>query len=157
MYSWVGFSHSRNLKLLSGTTPSGAAMTKTNTNPTGAVYTRQSSIAHSASSRLTFIVVLCCCCHGSLSLPVSPHLERVNAGEDGTTIYREISGVFMKSAVTSFTDDPPGAGGDTFCWTIRAFREGHISDSSNETCASVPTVSVNPRRSKPGQRRAQRQ
>jgi hypothetical protein len=80
----------------------------------------------------------------------------VNADEDGTIIYREISGVlhevgFVGANVTSFTDDPPGAEGDTFCWTVRAFREGDISGSSNETCASVPLSS------KPGQRRSQRE
>jgi hypothetical protein len=78
----------------------------------------------------------------------------INADEDGTVVYREISGVFHEVGfvgpnVTSFTDDPPGAAGDTFCWTVRAFREGEISSSSNEICASVPAPS------KPGQRRGQ--
>lgn len=66
----------------------------------------------------------------------------MNADEDGTVVYREISGVFHEVGfvgpnVTSFTDDPPGAAGDTFCWTVRAFREGEISGSSNEICANV--------------------
>jgi hypothetical protein len=157
MDSWVGFSHSRNFKLLSGTTPSGAAMTKKNTNPTGAVCTRQSSIAHSASSRITFILVaLLLFPTVVFGYPFHLTWSDVNADEDGTIIYREISGVFHEVGfvgpnVTSFTDDPPGADGDIFCWTVRAFREGDISGSSNETCAKVPAPS------KSGERRAQRQ
>jgi hypothetical protein len=75
----------------------------------------------------------------------------INPDEDGTIVYREISGVFHEVGfvgpnVTGFIDDPPGAAGDTFCWTVWAFREDDISGSSDETCASVPTTSVNPRR-----------
>lgn len=77
----------------------------------------------------------------------------INGDEDGTVIYRDISGVFHEVGfvgpnVTSFTDDPPGAEGDTFCWTVRAFREGEISEPSNEICASVPAAL------KAGQRKA---
>jgi hypothetical protein len=140
-------------------------MSKKNANPTTMACARQSSIAHSASSGRTMARTITAAVVASLIFPtvVSAYPFQltwtdINADEDGTIIYRAISGVFHEVGfvgpnVTSFTDDPPGADGDTFCWTVRAFREGDISGSSNETCATVPTISGP---SKPGQRRAQR-
>jgi len=141
-------------------------MSKKNTNPTGMACARQSSIAHSASSartlagRIMSIVVALLFPTVASGYPFHLTWTNINAEEDGTIVYREISGVFHEVGfvgpnVTSFTDNPPGADGDTFCWTVRAFREGAISNSSNETCASVPTTSVNPRPSNPGQRKGQ--
>ena len=143
-------------------------MSKKNTNPTTMAGARQSSIAHSASSRrilartITAVVVASLISPTVVSgYPFQLTWTDINADEDGTIIYREISGVFHEVGfvgpnVTSFTDDPPGADGDTFCWTVRAFREGDISGSSNETCATVPTTSVNLRPPKPGQPKGQR-
>ena len=81
----------------------------------------------------------------------------VNGDEDGTVIYREISGEYQEvgivgSNVTTFTDDPPGSDGDTFCWTVRAFRDGAFSESSNETCGSVPET-AEPQETRPGARK----
>ena len=135
-------------------------MSKENTNP-GMACARQSSIAHSASSAGTSAakitsVVVALLLFTTLASGYPFHLTwtDINADEDGTVVYREISGVFHEVGfvgpnVTSFTDDPPGAAGDTFCWTVRAFREGEISDSSNEICANVPAPS------KTGERRGQ--
>jgi hypothetical protein len=127
-------------------------MTNRNTHPTGILGVRQSSIAEAPQVKDicwqnqvdTYVVVIIS--HAGFWLPVSAQLADMNADEDGTIIYRKISGVFHEVGfvgrnVTSFTDDPPGAGDDTFCWIVRAFREGDISGSSNETCASVPTTS----------------
>jgi hypothetical protein len=139
-------------------------MTNKNTNPTDMACARQFSIAHSTSSRRIFagktqsiIMALLLFPTMAFSYPFHLNWTDINADEDGTVVYREISGVFHEVGfvgpnVTSFTDDPPGADGDTFCWTVRAFREGDISGSSNETCATVPTTSGP---SKPGQRKGQ--
>lgn len=143
-------------------------MTNRNTQPTGTLGVRQASIAHCASSERTsagritsILIALLLPPTLAFGYPFQLNWNDMNSDEDGTIIYREISGVFHEVGfvgpnVTSFTDDPPGAGGDTFCWTVRAFREGNISGSSNETCASVPTTSANSGSSKPGQREAQR-
>ena len=137
-------------------------MTNKNTNPTGMASVRQFSLAHSASSRRIFagritsiVLALLLFPTMAFSYPFYLTWTDINADEDGTIVYREISGIFHEVGfvgpnVTSFTDDPPGADGDTFCWTVRAFRESDISGSSNEICASVPATS------KPGQRRGQR-
>lgn len=134
-------------------------MTNKNINRIGMTYARQSSNAPGASTLRTFIGKRTSIVVGLLLFPMAAfshpfHLTwtDMNADEDGTVIYREMSGVFHEVGfvgpnVTSFTDDPPGAAGDTFCWTVRAFRQGDISGSSNETCASVPAPS------NPGQRR----
>lgn len=143
-------------------------MTNRNTHPTGTLGVRQSSIAHSTSSERTSagkitLILMALLLSPTLTFgyPFQLNWTDMNAEEDGTIIYREISGVFHEVGfvgrnVTSFTDDPPGASGDTFCWIVRAFREGEISGSSNESCASVPTTSANPRPSKIGQREGQR-
>jgi hypothetical protein len=143
-------------------------MTNRNRYPTGTLGVRQSSIAHSTSSERTsagkitsILMALLLSPTLAFGYPFQLNWTDMNADEDGTIIYREISGVFHEVGfvdrnVTSFTDDPPGSGGDTFCWIVRAFREGEISGSSNETCASVPTTSSNPRPSKIGQREGQR-
>lgn len=132
-------------------------MTKKNRNLTGTACAIQSSTAHKTLSGNTFARRITSILVALLSFPTVAfgypfHLTwtDINADEDGTIVYREISGVFHEVGfvgpnVTSFTDEPPGADGDTFCWTVRAFREGVISGSSNETCATVPTTSVNPR------------
>jgi hypothetical protein len=142
-------------------------MTNRNTHPTGILGVRQSSIADSTSSERTsagkirsILMSLLLSPTLAFGYPFQLNWTDMNADEDGTIIYREISGVFHEVGfvgrnVTSFTEDPPGAGGDTFCWIVRAFREGDISGSSNETCASVPTTSSNPRSSKPRQREGQ--
>jgi hypothetical protein len=136
-------------------------MTKKNRNLTGTACAIQSSTAHKTLSGNTFARRITSILVALLSFPTVAfgypfHLTwtDINADEDGTIVYREISGVFHEVGfvgpnVTSFTDDPPGAEGDNFCWTVRAFREGDISNSSNETCATVPASS------KPGQRRGQ--
>jgi hypothetical protein len=136
-------------------------MRKNNRNSTDIECARQSSIAHSASSAGTSAAKITCIVVALLLFPTLAsgypfHLSwtDMNADEDGTVVYREISGVFHEVGfvgpnVTSFTDDPPGAAGDTFCWTVRAFREGEISGSSNEICANVPGPL------KTGQRRGQ--
>jgi hypothetical protein len=133
-------------------------MGKKNTNPMTMACARQFSFAHSASSRRTLARTITAVVVASLILPtvVSGYPFQltwtdINADEDGTIVYREISGVFHEVGfvgpnVTSFTDDPPGADGDTFCWSVRAFRDGEISGSSNEICATVPTTSIDPRR-----------
>ena len=137
-------------------------MTNKNTHRTATVGTRQSSIAHSASGgrtcgRITSILIaLLLSSTVAFGYPFHLTWTDVNADEDGTIIYREISGVFHEVGfvgpdVTRFTDDPPGSDGDTFCWIVRSFREREISGSSNETCASVPTPS------KPGQCRVSRE
>lgn len=138
-------------------------MNSRNTRPTGTLCIRQSSNAHSISTGSTsagkitsILMALLLSPMLAFGYPFQLNWTDMNADEDGTIIYREISGVFHEVGfvgpnVTSFTDDPPGAGGDTFCWTVRAFRDGDISGSSNETCASVPT-SPSPRPLKPGQR-----
>ena len=132
-------------------------MTKKSPNLTGTACARQSSTAHRGSSGTTFahritlmIVALLLLPTLVFGYPFQLTWTDINSDEDGTIVYREISGVFHEVGfvgpnVTSFTDEPPGADGDTFCWTVRAFREGVISGSSNETCATVPTTSVNPR------------
>src|SRR5687767_2758301 len=110
-------------------------MTNRNTHPTGTLGVRQSSIAHSTSSESTsagkILILMALLLSPTLTFgyPFQLNWTDMNADEDGTIIYREISGVFHEVGlvgpnVTSFTDDPPGAGGDTFCWTVRAFREG---------------------------------
>ena len=136
-------------------------MSKKNTKSTPMACARQSSIAHSASSGGTSAakirsVVVALLLFPTLASGYPFHLTwtDINADEDGTAVYREISGVFHEVGfvgpnVTNFTDDPPAAAGDIFCWTVRAFREGEISGSSNEICASVPEPS------KSGQRRGQ--
>ena len=136
-------------------------MSKKNTSSTAIGCARQSSIAHSASSAGTSAakitsVIVAVLLFPALAFGYPFHLTwtDINGDADGTVVYREISGVFHEVGfvgpnVTSFTDDPPGAAGDTFCWTVRAFREGEISSSSNEICASVPAPS------KPEQRRGQ--
>ena len=133
-------------------------MGKKNATPTTMACARQFSFAHSASSRRTLARTITAVVVASLILPtvVSGYPFQltwtdINADEDGTIVYREISGVFHEVGfvgpnVTSFTDDPPGADGDTFCWSVRAFRDREISGSSNEICATVPTTSINPRR-----------
>ena len=143
-------------------------MTNRNTHPTCTLCVRQSSIAQSTSSEKTStgkitLILMALLLSPTLTFgyPFQLNWTDMNADEDGTIIYREISGVFHEVGfvgrnVTSFTDDPPGAGGDAFCWIVRAFREGEISGSSNETCASVPTTSANPRPSNIGQREGQR-
>ena len=143
-------------------------MTNRNSHPTCTLGVRQSSIAHSPSSERTSagkitLILMALLLSPTLTFgyPFQLNWTDMNADEDGTIIYREISGVFHEVGfvgrnVTSFTDDPPGAGGDAFCWIVRAFREGEISGSSNETCASVPTTSANPRPSNIGQREGQR-
>ena len=82
-----------------------------------------------------------------------------NEDDDGTIVYRTVAGEYQEVAilgprVTEFTDDPPAATGDSFCWTVRAFREGLLSEPSNETCATVPTT-TEPSPTKPGKRRGQ--
>lgn len=77
--------------------------------------------------------------------PFDLNWNDMNGDEDGTVVYRKVSGEYQEVGivgpnVTTFTDDPPGADGDTFCWTVRAFREGAISEPSNETCGSVPNT-----------------
>lgn len=142
-------------------------MAKKNRNLPGTACAIQSSTAYKAPSGNTFarritLIVTALLLFPTMAFGYPFHLTwtDMNADEDGSIIYREISGVFHEVGfvgpnVRSFTDDPPGASGDTFCWTVRAFREGDISGSSNETCASVPTTSANPRPSKIGQREAQ--
>lgn len=142
-------------------------MTKKSPNLTGTACARQSSTAHSGSSGTTFahritlmIVALLLLPTLVFGYPFQLTWTDINSDEDGTIVYREISGVFHEVGfvgpnVTSFTDDPPGADGDTFCWTVRAFRQGAISGRSNETCATVPTASGSPRPSKPGPRESQ--
>ena len=133
-------------------------MSKKITNPTTMACARQFSFAHSASSARTLARTITAVVVASLIFPTVVSGYRfqlawtdINADADGTIVYREISGVFHEVGfvgpnVTSFIDNPPGADGDTFCWTVRAFREGEISGPSNETCATVPTTSINPRR-----------
>ena len=135
-------------------------MTKKNASRAVMACARQSPTAYSALSARTFagritsiLVALLLFPTAGFGYPFHLTWTDINADEDGTIVYREISGVFHEVGfvgpnVTSFTDDPPGADGDKFCWTIRAFREGDISGSSNETCATVPA-------SKPGQRKRQ--
>lgn len=82
----------------------------------------------------------------------------VNEAEDGTILYRELSGEWVEVGivgpnVTHFTDDPPGAEGDRFCWIARTFGGGEISQSSSEACASVPITTVEPEPTKPGKRK----
>ncbi|MEX0806407.1 MAG: hypothetical protein WD688_24280 [Candidatus Binatia bacterium] len=80
------------------------------------------------------------------------HLHRFAAGL-GTSLEVGIVG----PDVTHFTDDPPGAEGDRFCWIARAFGGGEISESSGEACASVPITTVEPEPTKPGKRTGQKQ
>jgi hypothetical protein len=138
-------------------------MTNTNTHPTGTLSVRRSAIAHSTSCERTsagkitsILMALLLSPTLAFGYPFQLNWTDMNADEDGTIIYRDTSGVFDEVGfvgpnVTSFTDDPPGAEGDRFCWTVRAFRQGDISGSSNEICASVPAPS------KPKQRRGQRE
>lgn len=80
-----------------------------------------------------------------------------NEDDDGTIVYRAVAGEYQEVAilgpnVTEFTDDPPAAAGDSFCWTVRAFREGFLSEPSNEACATVPAA-TEPSPTKPGKRK----
>src|ERR671919_3253187 len=84
-----------------------------------------------------------------------------NGDVDGTIVYRSVGDEYQEVGivgprVTNFTDDPPASPGDRFCWTLRAFREGLVSEPSNEACATVPSTSQGNQTSsppKPGKRR----
>ena len=96
----------------------------------------------------------------AIAYPFNLTWTDVNEAEDGTVLYREVSDKWVEVGivgpnVTSFTDDPPGAEGDRFCWIARAFGGGEISESSSEACASVPITTVEPEPTKPGKGRGQ--
>jgi hypothetical protein len=92
-------------------------MTNRNTHPTGILGVRQSSIAHSTSSERTsagkirsILMSLLLSPTLAFGYPFQLNWTDMNADEDGTIIYREISGVFHEVGfvgrnVTSFTDD----------------------------------------------------
>jgi hypothetical protein len=76
-------------------------MTNKNTNPTGMASARQFSIAHSASSRKIFAgriksIVMALLLFPTMAFSYPFHLTwtDINADEDGTIVYRQISGVF---------------------------------------------------------------
>ena len=150
-------------------------MNDKNSNPTGAVCRKQSLGVHAkAGMALSLPRMLGRQCAWAtkifLSLLLFPTLAiaypfnltwtDVNESEDGTILYREVSGEWVEIGivgpnVTSFTDDPPGADGDRFCWIARAFGGGEISESSSEACASVPITTGEPEPTKSGKRKGE--